>query len=283
MPDFSLFERISIHRAPNFFHCGANWSVDILFEDYDLWIILEGEGDIRVGQKKFVLAPGHAFVFAPDMHVTGSHNPANPLKVFAVHFDPFFSRGRDARLFFADCLGVDLRDFAQTVRWCRQSWDAYNSQSVTGIKQTELLLMVILCQVWEDAHGPPISEADRKLLHLFSEIRTQPEKDWSLTKMCSISALSSTYLNQRFRAMVGTSPIQFVILARTERAKILLEESSMSLGEISDSLGYRDVYFFNRQFSKTAGLTPGNYRKLNGKSKYRSRQKPESLFPNRME
>ena len=51
-----------------------------------------------------------------------------------------------------------------------------------------------------------------------------------------------------------------------ERARLLLAESSLSVGMIAEALGFRDVFFFSRQFRQRTGLTPTAYRKQAGQA-----------------
>ena len=44
------------------------------------------------------------------------------------------------------------------------------------------------------------------------------------------------------------------------RARMLLTESGNSIGWIADRLGYRDVYFFSRQFKRFHGKSPTAFR-----------------------
>jgi len=48
---------------------------------------------------------------------------------------------------------------------------------------------------------------------------------------------------------------------RLERAVTLLRESSQTISQISDALGYRDVGFFSRQFKQKMGFSPAMFRK----------------------
>jgi AraC-like DNA-binding protein len=73
--------------------------------------------------------------------------------------------------------------------------------------------------------------------------------------------LSVSPIARRVRELTGLSPQGFVIRARIERARRLMEESAMSLKHIAESLGYTDVYFFHRQFKSVAGVTPGQWRR----------------------
>ena len=70
---------------------------------------------------------------------------------------------------------------------------------------------------------------------------------------------------QRFRRLfvqqVGTPPARYRQLRRIDRAKSLLAEGRLTLAQISRSLGYCDVYFFSRQFSQVAGISPGRFRR----------------------
>ena len=43
-------------------------------------------------------------------------------------------------------------------------------------------------------------------------------------------------------------------------ARNRLRNSSATLETIAHELGYRDVYFFSRQFKQKTGITPNNYR-----------------------
>lgn len=78
--------------------------------------------------------------------------------------------------------------------------------------------------------------------------------------MAAVASLSPSRFNVLFKAHFGQSPNRYLIQARIDRAKALLHETRMSQQEIADALGYRDVYFFNRQFTKETGIPPGRWR-----------------------
>jgi iron complex transport system substrate-binding protein len=60
--------------------------------------------------------------------------------------------------------------------------------------------------------------------------------------------------------MIGLSPKEFIVRVRMERAAALLRESSQTISEISDGLGYQDVGFFSRQFKQKFGISPARFR-----------------------
>lgn len=71
---------------------------------------------------------------------------------------------------------------------------------------------------------------------------------------------ASTF-RRSFKTATGLSPREWAINARLERARDLLTGSDLAVGEIAERLGYRDVYFFSRQFRQRTGLAPLAYRR----------------------
>jgi len=52
----------------------------------------------------------------------------------------------------------------------------------------------------------------------------------------------------------------YVIRARIERAQHLLLYAGMNVTEVADALGYRDIFFFSRQFKQYTGKSPSEIR-----------------------
>ena len=61
----------------------------------------------------------------------------------------------------------------------------------------------------------------------------------------------------------GTSPKQFIIDLRIQRAKQMLAEGALSVSIISEKCGFSNPYHFCRLFKQRVGITPSEYRKAN--------------------
>ncbi|MCK5114362.1 MAG: helix-turn-helix domain-containing protein [Phycisphaerae bacterium] len=73
--------------------------------------------------------------------------------------------------------------------------------------------------------------------------------------------MATSTLRRRFR-MAADMPIHsYTLLARLTKAQHLLVDTDLPIKHISAQLGFRDVYFFTRQFTKHLGLPPGKFRK----------------------
>jgi transcriptional regulator GlxA family with amidase domain len=75
------------------------------------------------------------------------------------------------------------------------------------------------------------------------------------------SGVSSRTLARIFSKELQTSPGKWIQGKRLEAARTLLETTRLSVSEICYRVGYQDVASFSRLFSRTAGMTPGEFRK----------------------
>ncbi|CAN5301831.1 hypothetical protein BH09BAC2_BH09BAC2_04650 [soil metagenome] len=69
-------------------------------------------------------------------------------------------------------------------------------------------------------------------------------------------AINECYLKKGFKEMYGTTIFDFFQSQRMEHAKYLLYEKSLSVTDVSASLGYSSISHFSTAFKKHTGLKP---------------------------
>lgn len=84
----------------------------------------------------------------------------------------------------------------------------------------------------------------------------------SVTKMSNNLGISRSYLDQLVREEFNTSPSNYIIELKMNKAKELLEQREMTVKEIANTVGYADQNYFSRIFKKFCGMTPTQYREL---------------------
>lgn len=103
-----------------------------------------------------------------------------------------------------------------------------------------------------------------QLQQLRLSMLAQPERKWPVEELAKSVSLSVSRFHVVYKLMFGISPVNDLIQARIDRAKLmLLEDEGSTLSVIAEKLGYKNPYDFCRQFTKFAGISPGNYRKNN--------------------
>lgn len=73
--------------------------------------------------------------------------------------------------------------------------------------------------------------------------------------------MSVPTLNRRINGITGTNTTIYIRQRKLARAKYLLKNSSMSMGEIQTVCGFETPSYFSRTFKAEFGITPTDYRK----------------------
>ena len=121
-----------------------------------------------------------------------------------------------------------------------------------------------------------LAEEARKARSLFSNlspaisrcvdyIRLHYPEEISLSVLTDIAAMSKANLTRRFLKETGTTIISFIRDTRCYHAKKLLENSELSIKEISSYVGYEDYNYFTKVFRSITNLTPSEYRSQHSK------------------
>ena len=115
------------------------------------------------------------------------------------------------------------------------------------------------------------------MLHKITTDSTPPElrpamqliksqySDPSLTnaRLAEKCHISEVYFRKLFTRHFKTSPKQYVIGIRLQRAKELLTEGGLRISEIAEACGFSGYYHFCRLFKEHTGTTPWKYRMEN--------------------
>ena len=258
-PD-GFFNGLRLNAAPRIHACepGWHWSPPPL-PDYDLWCVLQGEGELRVLSQTFPLVPNMGFLLPPGATPRASQNSARRLHVLFAHFSLPADQYPPPPL-----LGVAIRDVpalsALAARLAFVGGSGQGSEAFGAARQAETLLESLLWLLHDEKNAPQESPADALVRQVASQIQATPGNDWAIDKQAKEAGLSRSQYGRRFHALFACSPADWVIEARLNRATQLLHETTMPIGEIARVLGYRDLFYFSRQFKLKKGIAPSHLR-----------------------
>lgn len=95
-------------------------------------------------------------------------------------------------------------------------------------------------------------------------LHRQPAHAWTVDGLARRVGLSRSVLAERFTAMVGVPPMQYLTRWRIALGASRLRQSSASILEIATDVGYDSEAAFNRAFKRELGMPPARWRKQKG-------------------
>ncbi len=228
-------------------------------DDYYLMYITSGQLYINIDGKEHIAKKGSVVIFPQKYPYRYRGNP--PAHYLYTHFT-----GSYADAFLKECgfnnlpciiendFNIELQDKLLLMI------DTFYIKSPLYIQKCACLLQEILIDIYKNvldkADNSPL-KASLKHIHSFFTSKID------VPALAKIENLSNSRYVALFKKQTGKSPNEYIINLRLQLAKSLLENTSMSIRQISERVGYADQYFFSRLFKKHLGLSPQGYRKEN--------------------
>jgi AraC family transcriptional regulator of arabinose operon len=227
--------------------------------NYDLFYVWSGEGEVVLSEKTYSVGKGSCFLFRPGDHPTATHNPQKPLVLTYIHFDvkePVTEVPEPYRVL------PDPFDFefllARYVRLFLVRTFAAEEEAALILKQLAIHLLR------HDQDEPVERKASNQLTESIHEvanyIRQHPGTAHRVDDLAARAGLSPRYFSIKFKELIGMSVQTYMIRTRIDRAQHLLVHAGMNVTEVADALGYRDIFFFSRQFKQYTGKSPSEIR-----------------------
>ena len=86
------------------------------------------------------------------------------------------------------------------------------------------------------------------------------EDDLSLGAVAKVVNMSASYFSEKFKEATGLNFVDYVARSRVEKARNLLQNPKLRIGEIAFEVGFQSLSQFNRTFKKVTGKAPGALR-----------------------
>ena len=109
----------------------------------------------------------------------------------------------------------------------------------------------------QKSDGNPEGSVLQRVIHF---LKRNYDKPVTLQDASNVASLSPKYLSRLFKEQTHKSFTQFRIALRMEKARELLTNSCLNIGEIADKLGYENAEAFEKMFKRIERCTPTEFR-----------------------
>lgn len=253
--------------------CGVNWSwIRSCLEDFDIWYVLAGEGEIHINHIRYEVSPGTCCILRPGDYIEAYQNLDNRITLIYFHFRLY---NIDSEDYMIDDTSLPPRynivsdrywieQFLHCLLECADKDNELNEEMVNHLLQM-IMLQLFIKREQSDKTQPRHRHLMRKVAkHIESNVtRSLPITHEELAHLVS---LSPRYVNQLFKKYSGYSLKEYITKERLDRARKLLTETNKNVTEVAEALGYKDIYWFSNQFKQLYGTSPSSYQRNARKS-----------------
>lgn len=259
----------------------------VLF-DYELMYIESGEVLVTIDHIEYHGMPSDVFLFKPKQPHSIKLIGEQPLHQPHIHFDLFYKEdSEEVKLSFRPLekiLYSEMKYFRDDVT----SGPDLHIPNHIKLQEPILVKNMFYDIIREEASKEPYHQLNSKGLfmqlwhHILKEVYMQNNPNitsnmhtlldvkkyiemhvtevLSLDDLAEYGHLSKYHLIRLFKDTFGISPMTYHQELRIQKAKYLIQYSSMQITEISDMLGFKSIHSFSRCFKNKDGLNPSHYR-----------------------
>jgi transcriptional regulator GlxA family with amidase domain len=101
---------------------------------------------------------------------------------------------------------------------------------------------------------------DQVLAPAMAQLHAAPERKWTVAELAGTVAVSRSVLDQRFRDVLGRSPIRYLTEWRIHLADDLLRTTELSVSTVARRVGYESEEAFSRAFRRSHDIPPSAWR-----------------------
>ena len=204
----------------------------------------------------------------PSIHHGGGGAPTELVCGYLHSEDPLFDPAMRA---LPAAFVVGLPDGA-AARWVQASIafsleeavpsNANPSRMSTRLPELVLIevLRVHLASAPAADHGWIAALRDPVLAPALSLLHGSPDRRWTVAELASGAAVSRSLLDERFRQVLGRSPIRYLTEWRMHLAEELLATTDVGVAAVARRVGYDSEEAFSRAFKRARGLSPSHWR-----------------------
>jgi len=123
-----------------------------------------------------------------------------------------------------------------------------------------ILIEHVLRQLKAEGLNAAAGTSDPQIRRVLQAIHEGPQEDWSLEALARHGGLSRSVLAERFKAIVGQPPIDYLTRVRMASAARMLETAELSVADVAFRVGYQSDASFHKAFRRMMGVSPSAYR-----------------------
>jgi AraC family transcriptional regulator, transcriptional activator for feuABC-ybbA operon len=234
---------------------------------HELFLVTAGKGYITTENKKYSLKQGMLFYLKPNILHCIESDLSEPLNFLSVHFSfvhvNFYDDKWDLTTENKALELPPMQEFKNyypvfyTFKKLVETWSiklpAYEFLCKT-------MLQKLLFEIYDNLKRQNTNYSTTlKVEKIIKYLHENINRSVTLKELSELVSLSPSYLSRTFKDTTGYSIIEFFNKMKIDKAEALIIVGDKKIKEISESLGFKDEFYFSRLFKKIEGISPKEF------------------------
>lgn len=246
----------------------VTWNDDDYTPDVNkLYYIQEGEGYIKVGNRKLYPKPGDLCLMPADVVQSYGTVGASTYGKYWCHFTAKLNNLNLFQVLETPTI-ISVSDHQSLKSKFERLIHHHRSEEWTADLHVQAAFLEILALFLEQSEQvgihTPASGSFEKMNVVLAYIEEHLSDNMTVDLLAQLVHFHPNYFIRMFKNTTGLSPIQYVNRKRMDKARQLLSFTSNSISGIAESLGM-DATYFSRLFKEYTALSPSEYREISTK------------------
>ncbi|MFD2612479.1 helix-turn-helix domain-containing protein [Paenibacillus gansuensis] len=256
--------------------------------DHQFIYVEKGRGTAEIMGNKYTAEPGSLFYYGPGEPHRFEADGEEPFVLYGLHFSPDSVEGDDSagsgsqqvtilpadsmdRLHPVPCAEKRLDGIpycSNPGMWPKPLFEEMVKEYRTGDSYSGIVISCLLLQWkaklyrWLEAAGPRPFPQKEEAAWIRHQLERHAYETYLPGWLEEWTPYGHDYASRMFRRAYGISPHAYHLQCKLQQAELLLQETDLTVTEISEKLNYGSVHYFSRWFKQQTGEQPTRYRQL---------------------
>ena len=227
--------------------------------DYQILYVASGVATFVFDGQSQRLHAGSFVIYKPNQTQYYSYNLTDKTEMYWIHFTGNSVESLLEKYNLSDKQVYIVEASTKYIELCEKliyelQLKRYIFSEVTAVMFLELLGHIARdLQKRKEIYDETIEQA---LVYFHKNYNT----DIALEEYAKKCNMTICWFARQFKNRTGRSPKQYITDIRLSNAKILLNSTDKTIGEIAEMCGYENQLYFSRVFKKYVGISPREYR-----------------------
>ncbi|WP_099716533.1 AraC family transcriptional regulator [Clostridium sp. Maddingley MBC34-26] len=237
-------------------------------EHFKIHYIHKGKGIFKLGNETYHLKEGQGFLILPNIIAHYKADEKDPWEYSWCAFDGINAEAylKRANLTIKDPI-LEYNKDDKLSKCFEEMIQATNAEKSSDLRLQSLLYLFLATIIDETVLDLSYEEAKTNRNMYINKVIDFIYINYShkirVSELAKFIGLDRKYISKLFKEMVGVTIQDYLISFRINKAKEMMKDRQLSIGDISRSVGYDNPLIFSKTFKKITGLPPSKYRSFN--------------------